>query len=193
MRTRVWQPQEPDSGVRFCLVFPREALSIPSTRRVLGDTLSRFGLDEESVADLLLAVTEACTNVVSHSGPGPKYEVIVQVGRTRVQLEVLDNGQGFDPARLRAIRRNYRRRSDVRPGTSPVALMRRRIRPADVSDLPESGRGMAIMRACVDEVSLRSSRSTGTAVRLGKRIELRDDAPLATLDERDLQELKAAG
>jgi hypothetical protein len=52
---------------------------------------------------------------------------------------------------------------------------------------------MAIMRACVDEVSLRSGRGTGTAVRLGKRIELRDDAPLATIDERDLQELKAAG
>jgi hypothetical protein len=77
--------------------------------------------------------------------------------------------------------------------TRPVALMRRRVRAPDVSDLPETGRGIAIMKACVDEVSLSSGKGAGTVVRLGKRIELRDNAPLASLDERELQELKAAG
>ena len=56
--------------VRFCLVFPRETISVPVMRRVLGDTLSRLGVDEECIADLLLAVTEACTNVLRQAGPG---------------------------------------------------------------------------------------------------------------------------
>ena len=181
MRTRVLHSQGPARDVRFCLVFPRESLSIPVMRRVLGDTLNRLGVDEDSVSDLLLAVTEACTNVLRHAGPGRKYEVVVKVGRNRCVLQVLDNGRGIEPARLRTARRTQLRRPPVRP----VPLLKRRANSnsasADVTQLPESGRGMAIMRACVDDVSLRSGRGQGTVVQLRKRIELRDDAPLANL------------
>ena len=151
MRTRVLHSSGPARDVRFCLVFPRESLSIPVMRRVLGDTLNRLGVDENSVSDLLLAVTEACTNVLRHAGPGRKYEVVVKVGRNRCVLQVLDNGRGIEPARLRSTRRTQLRRPPVRP----VPLLKRRASAsADVAQLPESGRGMAIMRACVDDVSL---------------------------------------
>src|SRR5271165_6401317 len=97
MRSRVFHSGEPAADVEFCLVFPRESLSIPVMRRVLGDTLSRLGVDEDSVSDLLLAVTEACTNVLRHAGPGRRYEVVVKVGKNRCVLQVLDNGRGIDP------------------------------------------------------------------------------------------------
>src|SRR5260370_540007 len=102
MRTRVTATGEPTVDVRFCLVFPRETISVPVVRRVLGDTLNKLGVDEESVADLLLAVTEACTNVLRHSGPGRRYEVVATVGRNRCVLDVVDTGRGFDPATLQA-------------------------------------------------------------------------------------------
>ena len=54
--------------MKFCLVFQCESLSVPVMRRVLGDTLRRLGVDEESVYDILLAATEACTNVLTHGG-----------------------------------------------------------------------------------------------------------------------------
>src|ERR1700721_3702580 len=54
--------------VKFCLVFQSETLSVPVMRRVLGHTLRGVGVDEESVSDILLAATEACTNVVLHAG-----------------------------------------------------------------------------------------------------------------------------
>src|SRR5215470_3683709 len=163
--------------IRFCLVLPGEALSIPVTRRVLGDTLSRLGLDEDCVADLLLAVTEACTNVLRHAGPGQEYEVVARVDRNRCVLQVLDSGSGFRPARLRAVLAAPLRRPPV-----PVPLLRvLRDRRNDVDDIAESGRGIAIMRACVDDVSLRSQPGKGTVVRLDKRIEWRRDAPLADL------------
>jgi len=81
MRTRMRSAEEPTVNVKFCLVFPREALSVPVMRHVLGDTLRDLGADDDGVADLLLAVTEACSNVVKHGGPGQRYEVLASVGQ----------------------------------------------------------------------------------------------------------------
>ncbi|HUB39424.1 MAG TPA: ATP-binding protein [Streptosporangiaceae bacterium] len=192
---------EPAADVEFCLVFPRESLSVPVMRRVLGDTLSRLGIDETCVDDLLLAVTEACTNVLRHAGPGRRYELVAHVGTQRCVLEVLDSGRGFDPAKVgRARRRHVGLRRSVRPmgmlrrnKTAPAhaapsspATLRNRItrsrqlaRERAIADLPESGRGLAIMRACVDDVTMRSRPGQGTVVSLQKRIEWRTDAPLA--------------
>ena len=99
MRTRVVQTEEATVDVRFCLMFPRETLSVPVMRRVLGDTLRRLGVDEDCIGDLLLAVTEACTNVLQHGGPGHRYEVVASIGGNGCLVEVLDSGRGFDPGR----------------------------------------------------------------------------------------------
>jgi serine/threonine-protein kinase RsbW len=183
---------------RFCLVFPRETISVPVVRRVLGETLDRLGVDEECIADLLLAVTEACTNVLRHSGPGFRYEVTATVGPDSCVLEVVDNGRGFDPAALpkhvapmRSVSLFRRRRTPAQwpfPAASAPPVRRHRLaklrreEERALAELPESGRGLAIMRACVDDVTLRSRPGRGTVVSLQKRIELRSDAPLAHLE-----------
>jgi serine/threonine-protein kinase RsbW len=197
MRYRVFPTGGPAADVKFCLVFPREALSVPVMRRVLGDTLSRLGVDEACVGDLLLAVTEACTNVLRHSGPGRRYEVVAHLGSKQCTVEVVDAGRGFDPVSVAG-------RAFIRPSVGPVARLRRhptspgspappspnklraRITRSKrlateraIADLPESGRGLAIMRACVDDVTLRTRPGHGTVVSLQKRIEWRTDAPLA--------------
>jgi len=209
MRSRVFNSGEPGADVEFCLVFPRESLSVPVMRRVLGDTLSRLGIDESCIDDLLLAVTEACTNVLRHAGPGRRYELVAHVGSKRCVLEVLDSGRGFDPAKVGRRRAGLRR--SVRPmgvlrrhPTAPahaapgspstlrnrITRSRRLARERAIADLPESGRGLAIMRACVDDVTLRSRPGQGTVVSLHKRIEWRSDAPLAL---RPASQLKDAG
>jgi serine/threonine-protein kinase RsbW len=208
MRTRVTTAGEPTVDVRFCLVFPRETISVPVVRRVLGDTLSKLGVDEACIADLLLAVTEACTNVLRHSGPGRRYEVVATVGRNRCVLDVVDTGSGFDPASLPANRSSarsvlpFRRRRAVSlaqwahpsPSASPamrhrLVRVRHRAERRALARLPESGRGLAIMRACVDDVTLRSRPGRGTVVSLQKRIELRSDAPLAHPEEVRLRDV----
>jgi len=45
--------------------------------------------------------------------------------------------------------------------------------------LPESGRGLDVMRACVDDVTLCSRPGRGTVVTMRKRIRWSSDAPLA--------------
>jgi serine/threonine-protein kinase RsbW len=134
-------------------------LSVPVMRRVLGDTLRGIGVNEESVADILLAATEACTNVVLHAGKSASaYTVAATVDDAACRVEVTDAGQG------------YRTRHSVVWHTAGY-------RPADHDALAESGRGLEIMRACMDTVTLRSAPGRGTQVVLGKRIHL--EPPLA--------------
>jgi anti-sigma regulatory factor (Ser/Thr protein kinase) len=207
MRSSVTTAEEPTVDARFCLVFPRETISVPVMRRIVGEVLDKLGVDEECIADLLLAVTEACTNVLRHSGPGFRYEVTVRVAPHSCELEVVDNGRGFDPAALsmysgrgsypaglpmyglamRSVSRFRRRRTAQQWPFPPSQLAKRtrlsRVRREEqrvLAQLPESGRGLAIMRACVDDVTLRSRPGHGTAVSLQKRIALRSDAPLAS-------------
>jgi serine/threonine-protein kinase RsbW len=201
MRSRAVQSGGPAADVEFCLVLPRESLSVPVMRRVLGDTLTRLGVDQASVDDLLLAVTEACTNVLLHAGPGRRYELVAHVNSRRCLVEVLNGGNGTDLARTNRWRAGLRpavrpvprmpglRRARTAPATtapgspttlrSRIARSRRLARERVITDLPESGRGFAIMRACVDDVTMENSPNEGTVVSLQKRIGWRTDAPLA--------------
>jgi serine/threonine-protein kinase RsbW len=148
MSQRVRAQQTMRSDVRFCLVFEREKLSVPAMRQVLGDILRRLGVNEDSVADILLAASEACANVVLHAGQSVSaYEVAATVGAAGCRVEVTDD-EVFSPG------------------------------PEAVADLAESGRGFAVMRACVDGVWLRSEPGQGTSVVLDKRIRWEPPVPV---------------
>jgi len=151
---------KPVPDVKFCLVFQCETLSVPVMRRVLGDTLLGLGVDDESVYDILLAATEACTNVLTHGGPEVRgYAVVTSVGAVGCQVEVADEGTGL-LAEADA--------EDSPPSSAQLP----------VAQLPESGRGLAVMRACVDNVTLDSRPGHGTVVTMRKRIRWHEDAPL---------------
>ena len=144
--------------VKFGLVFQCETLSVPVMRRVLGDTLRGLGVDEESVYDIVLAATEACTNVLTHGGRRVRdYAVVTSLGAVACQVEVADDGVGL-------------RRGPAEPEADP--------QQTPVAQLPESGRGLAIMRAFVDNVTLDSRPGHGTVVTLRKDIRWSTDAPL---------------
>ena len=87
---------KPVPDVKFGLVFRCETLSVPVMRRVLGDTLRGLGVDEESVYDILLAATEACTNVLTHGGRQVRgYAVVTSLGAVGCQVEVADDGAAW--------------------------------------------------------------------------------------------------
>jgi serine/threonine-protein kinase RsbW len=184
MRTRTKATEEATVDVKFCLMFPRETVSVPVVRRVLGDTLRELGVDDEAVADLLLAVTEACTNVLQHSGQGHRYEVVASISENGCLVEVVDSGAGFRPGRPVRGRLNAHRGALAAHGPVTPRGRLARVRRAAVSraagvrarqraldELPESGRGLAIMEACVDTVSLRTGPGRGTVVSLRKHID----------------------
>jgi serine/threonine-protein kinase RsbW len=169
--------------VKFALVFRCEAVSVPVMRRVLGDTLRGLGVDEESVYDILLAATEACTNVLMHGGAHIRgYAVVTSVGPVRCQVEVAGEGAGAVVHETGLHETGAAGAGTHEPAGAPVpAPGDGALRQTGIAQLAESGRGLAVMRACVDTVTLEASPERGTVVTMSKHIRWSRDAPLRQL------------
>lgn len=129
-------------------------LSIPSRLELLGllDRVAmmiceRAGFDEDACTQVTLAVIEAGTNAIQHGSRGQSDRTVgvdFSLSPDRLEVAVRDRGPGFDPALVSG---------DV---TSPEHL------------LDSRGRGIFIMRACMDTVDFRFD-GTGTTCLLVKR------------------------
>lgn len=140
------------------LNLPRDQLTVPVVRHLCTSTLRELGVAQTCRDDVELALTEACANVVAHSGPGDAYDVEITIGEEAVAIRVLDTGHGFDQANLLDL--------------------------GDSDATAESGRGINLMRALVDRVRLESKPQAGTVVHLEKRLEFDGDTPARTLLEQ---------
>jgi serine/threonine-protein kinase RsbW len=100
-------------------------------------------LEPALVADLKLALTEACSNVVRHAykeQPAGEVEVRYELDEDKLSVEVVDEGIGFDPEAAAA---------------------------AAGDELDEGGLGISIIRAIVDELDIKSGDS-GSSLRFTK-------------------------
>jgi serine/threonine-protein kinase RsbW len=136
--------------VNVALSLPRDVASVPVTRQVLDSCLERLGVMPETRADIALALSEACANVIRHAGPGEEYEVIATTRDGRCVIEVVDNGRyGARP---------------LTAGQTPVMSEQGMTESAT----SEHGRGLKIIDAVTDELSLTGSGPAGTTVRFEK-------------------------
>jgi serine/threonine-protein kinase RsbW len=86
--------------------------TIPSTtehlkevREFVSRAAAEVGFLEEDVNNIVLAVDEACTNVIRHAYHyAPDKEITIEVlpQRTMLVVRVLDEGQPFDPSAIRS-------------------------------------------------------------------------------------------
>ncbi len=86
----------------------------------------KFGFSVEESSKIVLAVDEACTNVIKHAyhyAPDRKIEIVIQPNKDRIQITVIDDGKSFDPsiAKLPDLRQHL---SHYRRGGLGVYLMR---------------------------------------------------------------------
>ncbi len=130
------------------LTIPAKAEYITLVRLALSG-LSRFRpLDEETLGDLKLAVTEACSNSVRHAyrdGREGTVDVVYELHDDRLIVEVCDDGSGFTAGDDSAV---------------------------GETGLTEGGLGIAIIRALADELELgRSSSGKGSRLRFVKFIQ----------------------
>jgi serine/threonine-protein kinase RsbW len=121
------------------LDLPREAGSVPAVRRLLRSALAVLHVDRESGADLELAITEACANVVNHASGTQTFEVLLDVAHDRCTIDVRDDGAGFDPAAVGP------------PGTET-----------------ERGRGLFLIKALAENVRLHSAPRRGSLIHFEK-------------------------
>ena len=112
-------------------------LTIPAKPEYI--TLSRLALSglsrvrplaEETLADLKLALTEACSNSVRHAydEKGGHVSISFELRDDRLIVEVVDDGAGFEP--------------EAAGGNG------------DTAELSEGGLGIAIIRSIADEVEI---------------------------------------
>ena len=81
------------------LALPARAENIAIVRHALGAFGEVLALNSQTLSDIRLAVTEACTNVVVHAYPereGP-LEVLATLGDEQLTVIVRDEGQGITP------------------------------------------------------------------------------------------------
>jgi serine/threonine-protein kinase RsbW len=82
------------------LTLPARADNIAVVRHAFGAFAEAYALDDQTLADIRLAVTEACTNVIVHAYPdgydGP-LEIGASVDESRLTVVVRDHGPGIIP------------------------------------------------------------------------------------------------
>jgi serine/threonine-protein kinase RsbW len=83
------------------LTLPARPENIGVIRHVLGAFAESLDLPADLVADMRLAITEACTNVVRHAyhdGETGPIDVLIRPGKDRLELIVSDRGRGIGPS-----------------------------------------------------------------------------------------------
>ena len=129
--------------VEFTVRLPIDAQSVPLVRGLLRQALQHLGVVAGGIDEILLALTEACANVVQHAGAREEYQVDVTIDDHVCRISVTDDGDGFDLAAVSA-----------EPQRSPL----------------DGGRGLLLMRALVDELDFRETEDGRHRVTLEKRL-----------------------
>jgi serine/threonine-protein kinase RsbW len=133
--------------IQMALHLPRDAVSVPVGRQVLDSCLETLGVTADTRADIALALSEACANVIQHAGPGEEYEVQVSTRNCRCAIEVVNTGTA----------------DSEQP---PIAVAEEPV-PATA----EHGRGLQIIEAVVDNLQLTGNGHRGTTVHSEKTLE----------------------
>jgi serine/threonine-protein kinase RsbW len=112
-------------NVEFTVRLPPDTSSVPLIRGLVRQALEHLGIPTPSIDETVLALTEACANVVQHAGEHDEYQVDVHIDDSMCRISVTDAGGGFDSAATAADEER-----------SPL----------------EDGRGLLLMRALVDRL-----------------------------------------
>jgi len=138
-----------EEGRSVRLTIPARAEYITLGRIALTAIAGVRPLSDETLHDLKLALTEACTNSVKHAygEDGGSIDIVYELLSDRLAVEVGDAGAGFEP--------NGGRRG----GAGEDEL------------LEEGGLGIEIIRALTDEVEIAEREGGGSRLRFVKLLD----------------------
>jgi anti-sigma regulatory factor (Ser/Thr protein kinase) len=129
------------------LSFPAKSDYLLLARLALSGLARDGRIDDELLADLKLAVTEACGNAVRHAYPDGEGEVSVSYLVDGEVLVILVEDQG-------------------------TGIQEEERAPDEIEQPLEGGMGMSIMRAIVDQLEIGAGADgRGTVVQMTKRLE----------------------
>jgi len=130
------------------LSFPARAAELKGIRDAVRDAVEGCGCCAESTADIVLAIDEACQNVIRHAYCGESDDLI--------ELEIEQHGDDlvFSLA-------------DHAPAIDPS-----RVQPRDLDDIRPGGLGTHFIRRVMDEVEFqRPASGRGNLLKMVRRID----------------------
>ena len=130
------------------LVLPSHVEAVADAAVAVTNFIRNCGVSEEAGFGVEMAVREAVTNAVVHGNQedeAKSVEVILNCHDNELEVEVRDQGPGFDP-------------QDIPDPTDPANLLK------------TSGRGISLMRTFMDDIQWLPTAEGGTAVRMIKRL-----------------------
>ncbi len=146
----------PRPGDRIEVRIPAHAEYVRVVRLVVTGVASRLAFSVDDIEDIKLAVTEACNNAILHASPQNAADklpvVVVQFAPRREALEILVSDEGR-----------------VAPPGLPEAATRP-LTHDSTADLPESGWGLLLIQALMDEVEHHTGPTSDTTVRMVKYV-----------------------
>jgi len=143
------------------LYLPRDTASVPVSRQVLDGCLETLGVTPDTRADIALALTEACANVVLHAGPGDEYEVQARARNGQCVIEVVNTASEENRSD------STWDDSETVPGRAGGTALTDEAVPATA----EHGRGLKIINAVVDNLQLTGDGRDGTTVHFEKTLD----------------------
>jgi len=129
------------------LVLPSHIEAVAEAAAAVANFLQSCGVGDEAAFGIDIAVREAVTNAIVHANKEDEtksIEVTVNCVGHALEIEIKDQGEGFDPA-------------SVADPTEPANLLK------------TSGRGIFLMRNFMDEVQWSSRPEGGTTLHMVKR------------------------
>lgn len=116
----------PGKGQKLTKTIESRTEKLLEVREFVLHAARKFGFSVEESSKIVLAVDEACTNVIKHAyhyAPDRKIEIVIQPNKDRIQITVIDDGKSFDPsiAKLPDLKQHL---SHYRRGGLGVYLMR---------------------------------------------------------------------
>ncbi|MCK9426490.1 MAG: ATP-binding protein [Ignavibacteriaceae bacterium] len=119
-------------------------------RQFVEEKASQSGIDKSIIDKIVLAVDEACTNIIKHAynyDASTEFVIRVLISKEEFKVLLIDHGKSFDP-------------SQVADPDMPTYLKQRRV----------GGLGLHLMRHLMDTVEYHNLEGNGNQLILTKKI-----------------------
>jgi serine/threonine-protein kinase RsbW len=126
------------------LTLPTKPEYVSLARLTIASVANNMGFSIGDVEDLKVAVSEACTNALTHSkNPDTSYELSYIIENEKLVFTVTDRGVGFEPDE---------------------------VAPPDLNGKQLGGFGLFIIKSLMDRVEIISERGSGTSITMIKNL-----------------------
>ena len=124
--------------------------NLGAIREFVEGKAAQSGIDKNIIEKIVLAVDEACTNIIKHAynyDPSTEFLIRILISKKEFKVLLIDHGKSFDP-------------NQVADPDMPTYLKQRRV----------GGLGLHLMRHLMDKVEYQNLKGDGNQLILTKKI-----------------------